>query len=66
MAAIHVTKENFENEVLNVNGHLKGHIRLGNMLYQLVSLLLNRHCFKFIKLIFDELGSSKKNQKSKS
>ena len=53
----------FENEVLDVKGHFKGHIRLGNMLYQLVSLLLNRHCFKFIKLVFDEFGGSKKGEK---
>lgn len=55
----------FEKEVLNIEGNLKGHIRLGNLLYQLISLVLNRHCFKFIKLIFDELGSSKKkNEKA--
>ena len=53
----------FEKEVLNIEGNLKGHIRLGNLLYQLISLLLNRHCFKFIKLIFDELGGSKKKKK---
>ena len=53
----------FENKVMNIEGSVKGHIRLGNLLYQLVSLLLNRHCFKFIKLIFDELGSSKKESK---
>ena len=56
----------FEKEVLNIEGNLKGHIRLGNLLYQLISLLLNRHCFKFIKLIFDELGGSKKNKKSEN
>lgn len=54
---------NFENAVINVEGNLKGHIRLGTLLYQLVSLILNRHCFKFIKLVFDELGSSKKTKK---
>ena len=54
---------NFENEVMNIEGSVKGHIRLGNLLYQVVSLLLNRHCFKFIKLIFDELNSSKKSKK---
>ena len=53
----------FENEVMNIEGSVKGHIRLGNLLYQVVSLLLNRHCFKFIKLIFDELNSSKKSKK---
>ena len=53
---------NFENEVINIEGNVKGHIRLGNLLYQLVSLILNRHCFKFIKLVLDELGSSKKSQ----
>lgn len=57
---------NFENEVINIEGNVKGHIRLGNLLYQIVSLLLNRHCFKFIKLIFNELGSSKKNQKKQN
>lgn len=54
---------NFENEVINIEGNVNGHIRLGNLLYQLVSLILNRHCFKFIKLVLDELGSSKKSQK---
>ena len=54
---------NFENEVMNIEGSVKGHIRLGNLLYQVVSLLLNRHSFKFIKLIFDELNSSKKSKK---
>jgi len=54
---------NFENEIMQIQGRLKGHICLGNLLYQLVSLLLNRHCFKFIKLIFDELSGSKKSVK---
>lgn len=53
----------FENEVMNLEGSVKGHIRLGNLLYQLISLILNRHCFKVIKLVLDELGSSKKSQK---
>lgn len=53
----------FENEVLEIEGKVKGHIRLGNLAYQLISLLLNRHCFKFIKLVFDELGASKKRKK---
>ena len=53
---------NFEEQVINVEGKLKGHIRLGNLLFQLVSLLLNRHCFKFIKIFFNELGSSKKEK----
>ena len=54
---------NFDNSVINIEGKLKGHIRLGNLLYQLVSLLLNRHCFKFIKLVFDELGGPSKGKK---
>lgn len=54
---------NFDNQVIAIKGNVKGHIRLGNLLYQLVSLLLNRHCFKFIKLVFDELGSSSKGDK---
>ena len=52
----------FEGEVIEVKGKVKGHIRLGNLMYQLISLLLNRHCFKFIKLIFDELSGSKKKK----
>ncbi len=52
---------NFENAVMNIEGNVKGHIRLGNLLYQLVSLILNRHCFKFIKLLLDELSSMKKS-----
>lgn len=53
----------FENEVIELEGNMKGHVRLGNLTYQLISLLLNPHCFKFIKLVFDELGSSKKRKK---
>ena len=53
----------FEEEIMNVRGNVKGHIRLGNLLYQLVSLILNIHCFKFIKLILDELSGSKKSNK---
>ena len=53
----------FENEVIKLEGNVKGHIRLGNLLYQLVSLILNKHSFKFIKLVFDELGSSSKGKK---
>lgn len=53
----------FESEVMNIRAEVKGHIRLGNLLYQLVSLLLNKYCIKFIKLIFDELSSSKKSKK---
>ena len=54
---------NFEEEVMNIKGNVKGHIRLGNLLYQLLSLILNIHCFKFIKLVLDELSGSKKNKK---
>ena len=53
----------FEKEVLEFDGNAKGHIRLGNLIYQLVSLLLNKYCFKFIKLVFKELGGSKKKNK---
>lgn len=53
----------FEEEIMNIRGNVKGHIRLGNLLYQLVSLILNIHCFKFIKLILDELSGSKKSNK---
>lgn len=53
----------FENEIIELQGNIKGHIRLGNLVYQLVSLLLNPHCFKFIKMIFDELGNSKNSKK---
>ena len=53
---------NFENVVLNLEVALKGHIRLGNLVYQIISLLLNKHCFKFIKMIFEELDSSEKKK----
>ena len=53
---------NFENEVISLEGKVKGHIRLGNLLYQIISLVLNRYCFKFIKLVFDELGKGKKKE----
>ena len=53
----------FENEVLEVEGNMKGHIRLGNLTYQVISLLLNPHCIKFIKLVFDELSGSKNRKK---
>ena len=54
---------NFDVEVINIEGSVKGHIRLGNLLYQMVSLILNIHCFKFIKLVLDELSGSKKSNK---
>lgn len=53
----------FENEVLSLKGHVKGHIRLINLLHQVVTLILNGHCFKFIKLVLDELGGSKNSGK---
>ena len=53
----------FENEILELKGKAKGKIRLGNLVYQIISLLLNRYCFKFIKLVLDELGGSKKRKK---
>ena len=53
----------FENEVIELEGNMKGHVRLANLTYQLISLLLNPYCFKFIKLVFDELGGSKKRKK---
>jgi len=53
----------FEEEIISVRGNVKGHIRLGNLLYQLVSLILNIHCFKFIKLVLDELSGSKNSKK---
>lgn len=55
----------FENEVLSLKGHVKGHIRLINLLHQLVTLVLNGHCFKFIKLVLDELCGSKNSGKQK-
>lgn len=56
----------FENEVLSLNGHVKGHIRLINLLHQLVTLVLNGHCFKFIKLVLDEFSGSKNSKKQNS
>ena len=53
----------FEDEALELDGKAKGYIRLGNLVYQLITLLLNPYCFKFIKLVFDELGGSKKRKK---
>ena len=53
----------FEEEIMSIQGNVKGHIRLGNLLYQMVSLILNIHCFKFIKLVLDELSGSKKSNK---
>ena len=52
----------FENEIFKLDGNAKGHIRLGNLIYQVISLLLNRQCFKFIKLVFDERDGSKKKK----
>ena len=51
---------NFDNQIINVEGCVKGHIRFGNLLYQVVSLIVNKYSFQFFKLIFDELGVSKK------
>ena len=53
---------NFENKMIQLETAAKGHIRLGNFFYQIVSLLLNKQCFKFIKLIFEELDGSKKKE----
>ena len=53
---------NFEKKIMNVEGSIKGHIRLGNLLYQIVVFILNRQCMKFIKLVFEELESSKKKK----
>ena len=53
----------FEEEIMNIKGNVKGHIRLGNLVYQLASLILNIHCFKLIKLVLDELSGSKKSEK---
>ena len=53
----------FEDEALELDGRAKGYIRLGNLVYQLITLLLNPYCVKFIKLVFDELGGSKKRKK---
>ena len=52
----------FEEKVMSIRGAVKGHIRLGTLLYQLISLVLHIHCFKFIKLVLDELGGSKKSK----
>ena len=56
----------FEKEVLFLKGNVTGHIRLGNLLYQVVSLILNVYCFKFIKLVLDELNGSNKSQKQRN
>lgn len=53
----------FEKEVMFLKGNVKGYIRLGNLLYQVLTLILNVHCFKFIKLVLDELNGSNKSQK---
>lgn len=50
----------FEHEVWKLQGYAKGHIRLGTLVYQLGTLLLNRHCFRFIKLVFQEIEEGKK------
>lgn len=48
----------FENEIRNIKADVKGHIRLGNLFFQLVSLLLNKYCLQFIRLILEELDGS--------
>ena len=52
----------FDEIVFSLRGDAKGYVRLGNLIYQLITLLLNKHCFKFIKLVLDELGGSKKSK----
>lgn len=54
---------NFERQIINIEGYVKGHIRIGNLVYQVVSLLLNKYCFAFIKLIFDEVSNTNKQNK---
>lgn len=48
----------FEKEIKNIKGMGKGHIRLGNLFYQLVSFVLNKSCIQFIRLILEELEGS--------
>lgn len=60
--AIQITP-NFERKIIDIKGKLKGHIRLGNLCWQMISLLLNKHTFAFIKLIFREMKHGKKKEK---
>ena len=53
---------NFDNQTVKIEGKLHGHIRSGNLLYQFMSLILNKHCFKFIKLVLSEVEKAKKEK----
>lgn len=55
----------FERKVTDIKGRAKGHIRMGNLLYQMLTLILNPHCLRFIRLVFQELDDSKMKKKEK-
>jgi hypothetical protein len=52
----------FEQEQMKLSGYAKGHIRLGYYLYLVVSLLLNKYCIAFIKMIFNEFFNDNNNK----
>lgn len=55
----------FEKKITDIKGRAKGHIRMGNLLYQMLTLILNPHCLCFIRLVFQELDNSKMKKKEK-
>ena len=56
----HITIEpNFEMDIMNINGFAKGRIRIGTLLYYIISFILNKHFFNFVKLISKETSNKK-------
>lgn len=56
----------FEQSILELKGYIKGRIRFGVLLYQFITLLLNRHCIAFIKMIFNEIMDDKNKEENNS
>ena len=52
----------FDQKIIILEGYIRGHICLGKILYQLVSFILNKHCMKVIKIMFEEFGNSGKKE----
>lgn len=52
----------FEEEKRRLQGVAKGKIKLSTLLYQILTLILNKYCFRFLKLIFSEMEENKKTK----
>lgn len=59
-------RPDFEQQIIELKGFLKGRISLGSLLWQLVSLVLHRDCIGFIKLVFQEIMNNKNEEDNSS